>query len=461
MLTLSFHADTHVGKQRTDNQDTFLCKSPIWGHNAIALLAAIDGVGGYAGGEVAAQLARDTIEVYLDEYQTGERLQLLKEAITQANNRIVEERASEVRLARMSCVLSVAIADADKQIVHYGHVGDTRFYIFRNGVLQKISHDHSVVGYREETGELTEEEAMNHPQRNEILRVLGAEPHRPMDDDFIETGEFSYLPNDILLLCSDGLTDLVTKAQIEKILQDKATIPEKTQSLIEAANDAGGKDNITVVLAMYQDSTAKRVVKPAAPKPVLIEVPKPKVSQETAIKETIPTSKSWVMPVLMGLFGLIIGSLGMWIYANRTVEPKVKPLADRILDGKEKLLIQKLMANDTLSWTSDSTQIDTIRLSAPIVLSDTLHWLEKGKLVLMPLDSLANELAIQLRDTSLVNFQNIQFVGFEVGILADEKASVLLKDCFANKALYRSELLNLAPNQRWRVKTEIQKLPLR
>ena len=124
-------------------------------------------------------------------------------------------------------------------------------------------------------------------------------------------------------------------------------------------------------------------------------------------------------------------------------------------------MLQKLMANDTLSWTSDSTQIDTIRLSAPIVLSDTLHWIEKGKLVLMPLDSLANELAIQLRDTSLVNFQNIQFVGFEVGILADEKASVLLKDCFANKALYRSELLNLAPNQRWRVKTEIQKLPLR
>lgn len=461
MLTLSFHADTHVGKQRTDNQDNFLCKSPIWGRKSVALLAAIDGVGGYAGGEVAAQLARDTIEVYLDEYQTGERLQLLKEAITQANNRIVEERASEVRLARMSCVLSVAIADADKQIVHYGHVGDTRFYIFRNGVLQKISHDHSVVGYREETGELSEEEAMNHPQRNEILKVLGAELHRPMDDNFIETGEFSYLPNDILLLCSDGLTDLVTKAQMEKILQRKATIHEKTQSLIEAANEAGGKDNITVVLATYQDTTVKKVVKPVASKPVLIEVAQPKVAQETVIKETIPTSKSWGMPVLMGLFGLIIGLLGMWIYANRTVEPDIKPLIERVLDVKERHLLQKLMANDTLSWTSDSTQIDTIRLSAPITLSDTLHWLEKGKLVLMPLDILANELAIQIRDTSLVNFQNIQFVGFEVGILADGKASVLLKDCFANKALYRSELLNLAPNQRWQIKTNVQKLPLR
>lgn len=460
MLTLSFHADTHVGKQRTDNQDSFLCKSPIWGRKSVALLAAIDGVGGYAGGEVAAQLARDTIDVYLDEYQTGERLQLLKEAITQANNRIVEARASEVRLARMSCVLTVAIADADKQLVHYGHVGDTRFYVFRDGNLQKISHDHSVVGYREETGELSEEEAMNHPQRNEILRVLGAELHRPMDDNFIETGEFSYLPNDILLLCSDGLTDLVTKAQMEKILQRKATIHEKTQSLIEAANDAGGKDNITVVLATYQDTTAKKVVKPVAPKPIVIKAQLPEPQQEIVVREDAKQpNKSWGMYLFMGLLGLVVGSIGMWFFTQPTVETLSKPLIERELDVKERLLLQKLMVNDTLSWTGDSTQIDTIRLSTPIILLDSLHWLEKGKLVLMPLDSLANKLAIQIRDTSQVSLQNIQFVGFEVGIGADEKASVLLKNCFADKALHRTELLNLAPNQRWKVKTDVQKLP--
>ena len=459
MLTFSFHADTHVGKQRTDNQDNFLCKSPIWGRKALALLAAIDGVGGYAGGEVAAQLARDTIEVYLDEYQTGERLQLLKEAITQANNRIVAERASEVRLARMSCVLSVAIADADKQLVHYGHVGDTRLYIFRDGNLQKISHDHSVVGYREETGELSEEEAMNHPQRNEILRVLGAEFHRPMDDNFIETGEVAYLPNDILLLCSDGLTDLVTKAQMEKILQRKATIHEKTQSLIEAANDAGGKDNITVVLATYQDTTVKKVVKPIAPKPMVLETQLPEPQQPIAVKEHRQPNKNWMMPLFMGLLGLVVGSAGMWFYMQPDIKTKSKSLIERVLDAKERLLFQKLMTNDTLSWTGDSTQIDTIRLSAPIMLPDNLHWLEKGKLVLIPLDSLSNKLAIQIRDTSQVTLQNIQFVGFEVGIWADEKASVLLINCFADKALHRTELLNLAPNQRWKVKTDVQKLP--
>ena len=137
MLTTQVHADTHVGKQRTENQDSLICQSPFWGRDSLSLLAVIDGVGGYAGGEVAAQIARDTILHYLNEYQTGERSQLLKEAITEANNRIADERTKDTRLARMSCVLTVAIADAEKRVLHVGHVGEVQGALVLDGERQQ------------------------------------------------------------------------------------------------------------------------------------------------------------------------------------------------------------------------------------------------------------------------------------------------------------------------------------
>ena len=249
---LIFDADTHPGQQRSNNEDRPLAQL-LW-QEGTALLAAIDGVGGYEGGEVAAAMAHDTLIEYLNKTPHGERPQLLREAVAEANNRIYQQAQENLQWSQMSCVLTVAIADSHKQVVHFAHVGDTRLYCFRNGMLNKLTRDHSLVGYREEQGELTEAEAMNHPLRNEVARLVGAENHGPNDPNFIDTSTEPFLPNDLLLLCSDGLTDLITSQQITTILAQNAPLPTKTQALIAAANAAGGHDNITVVLASYAAS---------------------------------------------------------------------------------------------------------------------------------------------------------------------------------------------------------------
>src|SRR5690606_38830983 len=125
---------------------------------------------------------------------------------------------------------------------------DTRMYRFRGGVLVKLTRDHSLVGIREVANELTEAEAMQHPRRNEILRDVGSLPHRVDNPDFLESGETDFEPGDVLLLCSDGLTDMITQAQIRAVLGRKLSLDAQTTELIRVANQQGGKDNITVVL---------------------------------------------------------------------------------------------------------------------------------------------------------------------------------------------------------------------
>src|SRR5690606_13459922 len=122
-------------------------------------------------------------------------------------------------LPRMSCVLTVAILDAEKEMMYVAHVGDTRGYIFRKGELIKFTKDHSIVGFKEDNGYITEEEAMQHPQRNEISKMLGEQLLDANDSEgYLDVFEHSFFPNDIVLLCSDGLTDLVTRKGISDIL---------------------------------------------------------------------------------------------------------------------------------------------------------------------------------------------------------------------------------------------------
>ena len=152
----------------------------------------------------------------------------------------------------MSCVLTAALIDVKRKAVEMVHVGDTRLYQFHHDHLIKLSHDHSLVGYREEIGDLTEEQAMHHPQRNVISRDVGSERHEVEDPEFLETAQFPLLPNSTFLFCSDGLTDLITSHQIVAILKQNLSLEERTRALIDEANKAGGKDNITVILVNYQ-----------------------------------------------------------------------------------------------------------------------------------------------------------------------------------------------------------------
>ncbi len=248
MTELHIAGQTDVGRHRQDNQDTFVT-SPLWSAQA-ALLIVIDGVGGYAGGAQAASLAKEAIVQYMTA-PTGDTLTMLREAVVYANNQIVRHRQQDPNLARMCCVLTVAVADAQARRLVYVHVGDTRLYRFRNGQLAKLTHDHSLVGVREDASQLTEREAMHHPRRNEILRDVGSMEHRVDDPDFLESGETDFLPGDELLLCSDGLTDMLTRAQLTDVLTRSISVEEQVAELIRQANEQGGQDNITVVLAHY------------------------------------------------------------------------------------------------------------------------------------------------------------------------------------------------------------------
>ncbi len=188
---------------------------------------------------------------YLIKYPNGERLSLLKEAVNNANNEIFSERERTPEYFNMSCVLTACLIELPKLKAHMAHVGDTRLYRYTNRQLVKLSHDHSLVGYREEIGDLTEEEAMSHPQRNIIARDIGSEFHKIDDQDFIETNSFSFVPGNTLLLCSDGLCDMLRSSEIVDILKQEKNVKERVTVLIDKANEIGGKDNITVVLVDF------------------------------------------------------------------------------------------------------------------------------------------------------------------------------------------------------------------
>lgn len=275
MTPLHIAGQTDVGRHRQDNQDTFV-STPLWSDHD-ALLVVIDGVGGYAGGARAATLAKEAIVKYMTA-PTGDTLSMLREAVIYANNEIVRQRQEDPALARMCCVLTVAVADADTRRLFYVHVGDTRLYRLREQQLEKLTHDHSLVGVREDANQLTEREAMRHPRRNEILRDVGSVTHRVDDPDFLESGETDFLPGDGLLLCSDGLTDMLTRSQITAVLNQPNPVEEQIGELVRQANEHGGHDNITVVLAQYPvpaDTTPppKPVSATTADKPLPLPAP--------------------------------------------------------------------------------------------------------------------------------------------------------------------------------------------
>lgn len=239
-LQLRAAAETHPGLQREHNEDTFLCDEKH------GIFAVIDGVGGEAAGEAAAYKAAEVIAARLKR-PTGSPERRLREAITLANNAIFELARDDYSRHGMSCVLTVALLEGERLTI--GHVGDTRLYRLVGGTITKLTRDHSTVGVMEEKGELSEQEAMAHPLRNEILRDVGSEPMDLDSETFIDVIETRFRPDEALLICSDGLTDLVSTAEIRAVVQRFAGRPEEAvEQLIATANEAGGRDNITAVL---------------------------------------------------------------------------------------------------------------------------------------------------------------------------------------------------------------------
>ncbi|MFL6280834.1 MAG: protein phosphatase 2C domain-containing protein [Vicinamibacterales bacterium] len=237
--TLKAAGDSHPGLQRSNNEDRFHCDA------ARGVFIVVDGVGGQAAGEKAAETALATVRTRL-ERETGPVEDRVREAIALANNEVHRLASMRPDWRGMACVLTIAVVNTGDFVV--GHVGDTRLYKLRAGRIEKLTRDHSPVGEREDAGELSERDAMQHPRRNEVYRDVGSEHHDPDDPEFIDVFRQPLETDAALLLCSDGLTDAVTSGTITEIVSDHAGDPfEVVRALIDAANAAGGKDNVTVV----------------------------------------------------------------------------------------------------------------------------------------------------------------------------------------------------------------------
>ncbi len=259
-MKAKFDAQTHKGMIRENNEDCFIAQH-MWDDGHL-LCAAIDGMGGYEGGEVAAAVTRDTIIGYLSNCTERENiLQTLEAAVIEANNNILHRKEDDVRLRQMGCVATVGIIDLDNALLYMAHVGDSRLYQFNEGRLKKLSHDHSLVGYREEIGELTEEEAMTNPNRSIISKSLGNKVIEEGDQEYIELGIFPLQGGSQMLFCSDGLSDMVTSLEISAILGQNISLSDKNGELINLANEKGGKDNITVVLIELGSSPKRKTKK--------------------------------------------------------------------------------------------------------------------------------------------------------------------------------------------------------
>ena len=238
---MQIFAKTDIGKERKINEDFFYI-SDMKDEIQLAILA--DGMGGYNGGEVASKLAIDSVKKYIEnnfekEKETKESiLNLIKSAIEYANM-IVYKKSKEVKeLEGMGTTIDVCLIYNNK--IFIGHVGDSRIYRIRQNLMRKLTKDHSYVQKLIEDGTITREEAMTHPKKNMLMKALGCTPYVEPD-----VRARNYIVGDILIMCSDGLTNMVKEEEIYKtVIEDAVEAPKK---LIEQANKLGGYDNITVI----------------------------------------------------------------------------------------------------------------------------------------------------------------------------------------------------------------------
>ena len=225
----AFRTDT--GRQRDANEDSYFADSPVF--------AVADGMGGARAGEVASRLAAESFDTVQRGTESPEAY--LRAIAKTANARIHRVSQSDKSRSGMGTTLTAALVEGDE--VGFAHVGDSRAYLFRDGELKLLTSDHSLVEELRRQGRLTDEQAEDHPQRSIITRALG--PEREVE---VDTMTYRAKPGDVYLLCSDGLSDMIDDETISQLLQSRELLPEAASALVDAANEAGGKDNISVVL---------------------------------------------------------------------------------------------------------------------------------------------------------------------------------------------------------------------
>ena len=240
-MRLSSFATSDVGRMRSGNEDSYFCGQTVF--------AVADGLGGHQGGEVASAaavepLARLDSREFTDPSAAAEAL---ANAIREGNEAILDRAADDPSLYGMGTTVTAA-AVAGGRHLQLAHVGDSRAYLLREGALDQLTTDHTVVGELVRRGRLTPEQAAIHPERSILTRAVGLDPRVPVD----LPDPLALRSGDQLLLCSDGLTEAVDDDQLTELLSAAPDGQAACRSLIDAANDAGGPDNITVVLVRVE-----------------------------------------------------------------------------------------------------------------------------------------------------------------------------------------------------------------
>jgi serine/threonine protein phosphatase PrpC len=252
MKLISF-GKTDQGKMRANNEDAFLV------NDRLGLYAVADGIGGHEGGEVASRLTVDALSDMLRKQFEGSRsavafddspeadqyISSLRGAVALANTTVRQAAAQDPSLTGMGTTVTAVLLRPRTSV--FVHVGDSRAYMFRNGILRQLTNDHSLVAEQMRAGLITPEQARMSPYRHVITRSVGIHPE--VHADF---GMFELEKNDILLLCTDGLTEMIKDDDIARILSNAIPVAS-AESLIRRANDNGGVDNITVVVVRIED----------------------------------------------------------------------------------------------------------------------------------------------------------------------------------------------------------------
>ena len=236
-----YAAKTDIGKTRDTNQDYFIVSG-----EKPQLFVLCDGMGGHNSGDVASRAAAESIENYVRlqsalDYDAQKAKRVLKGALSYANKIVYTRAAQSPQLSGMGTTADVCMVDFDT--VYIAHVGDSRVYLLRDKTLRQLTRDHSLVEEMVASGLITEAEAKAHPKKNVITRAVGT--NRLVEVDFITT---DFVPGDMLLMCSDGLSNMLSTEEMQNILLEKEEEQTIVEHLISKANEKGGKDNITAIL---------------------------------------------------------------------------------------------------------------------------------------------------------------------------------------------------------------------
>jgi serine/threonine protein phosphatase PrpC len=267
VLRISEHwEESDLGRQRQGNEDNLFVRVPLF--------VVADGMGGAQAGEVASEMAVDSFTSGLPD---GSPADGLVHIIENANRAIHDRSRTDARTAGMGTTVTAAYVG--EQEVTIAHVGDSRAYLLRDGELVRLTRDHSLVGELVARGKLTEEQAEMHPQRSVITRALGSEP-----DVEVDVHKYQARGGDLFMVNSDGLTSMVPEPRVKQILEGATSLEQAGRDLIAAANDAGGRDNITVILFRLEE------VEGGAPP----EDPGETIEYETWEGDTVPSPRPGV-----------------------------------------------------------------------------------------------------------------------------------------------------------------------